>query len=583
METYEQPASSLVTNFKFARTLLKETSRGKNPDWYREAIVLDQQLHLFESTQGFVTFLLDRKSQETFSLKTLPLDPDAETLASYFDYLEAEVLPPKARSLGVILHLRSEASVFEFPLPEGEDVDIKALQQKIATSPAEVLKDRTVGERNLSIRIFPTPAAPHAQDFGTAVAMTSRGADLLATFRELGRERNFPIRTHGLGSPMILMARLPRTFGEQEEPFCVMLHYRALSFFGFFTAEGELILLRSLKHVGEKLPHNLESILATTAASIELPTFALKVFDCRFHPETSLESELSGLLLNIPYEMGSVPQVVAEGTEPLSPELASYLISDDDPALAFAETETFGRNIAAGYHLQNFLWVPQHEIDALPGAVDMKLLRVGRLLTRTGLAACLLLALFAAFTIFRQTTSVEWKSAGSGKAQAATVAKELNTARAKEKLLADRSKGWVAMEVFSRLFPGEAAVQFDSANYKVSTTNGDEAKGATAGLVRSWTVEGFARESAIDTLVKLNSLEGMTTVFEEVEAATVSGSVDLSPATRNLMVDMKFSENKSFDSRAPRDAPTSFRNQFTLDIKQRIEKGDSLALPVTQL
>jgi hypothetical protein len=606
METNEQPASNLLTDFKCARTLLKTSSRGKNPDWYREAVSLEQQLHLFETAQsggGFLSFLLDLKSQETTPLNPLPGEPDSEALASYLDYLQAEILPAKTRSLGVVLHLRREASVFDFPLPVGEEVDFKALQQEIAVNPAGVLKDRTLTEGHLSFRIFPTPAAPHAGDFGTAVAMTARGETLLAAFRALGRERNFPIRTHGLASPLLLMARLPRTLGQdQESPFCVMLRYCDFSFFGFFTAGGELILLRSLKHNEAQLPHNLESILTTTAASIELASLSVKAYDCRLEKGVSLEGELTPLFLTVPFcvevlserglgvpprreeeedSLGRMPKPLSLETLPL--ELSTYLLADDAPDLAFAETETFGPNLKENYHLQNFLEVPAAERDAFPGAIDMKLLRIGRLLTRTGLAACLLLTLFAAAIIFRQTTSVQWKSAKVGKAQAATVAKRLREVRGKEKLLADRSKGWVAMEVFSRLFPHDGSVRFGDASYQVSTTDSKETSGATAGLVRSWTVQGFAKEGVIDQLVKLNSIEGMTEVFEEVEAATASGSLDLSQKTRNLLVDMKFSENKGFEPGARRGAIASFQNQFTLDIKQRIEKGDPLAIPVTQL
>lgn len=577
-----------------ARTLLKKTSRGKNPAWYRDAVQLDHQLHLFESPTGFLSFFYNLSSGEVSSLKPLPGHSDQGALTGYLEYLRSEVLPEKSRGLGVILHLNHEASVFEFPQQEwAETHPGKSLPDLLAEDPAEVLQDRTLSESTLAFRIFPTPANPNVEEFGCAIAASSRGEELLAGFRAIGAEENYPIRTHGLSSPPLLVSRLPRSFGAQEGPFCVLLRYEAFSFVAYFRADGELILVRSVKHANGALPHNFESVLATTAASIELPTLAVKAFDCRLTKTVPLKTELIPLLLNIDYEV-EVPKTnpisaVEEGegstgqdSANLPIELVAYLMDDSDPSLAFAETETFGENLKEGYHLQNFLEIPPAERDAMPGAADMKILRIGRILTRVGIAACLLIGLSLAFSAFTKTRSEEWTSAKGNQVQAATAAKDLRDIKAKEQLLADRSKGWVAMEVLARLFPLDGTFQFQEAKYEVVPITAADTD-AKAGFTRSWTVNGLSRKDTTETLMKRNSTEGMSVIFEAAEAATGNASLDLSQNTRNLLVDLNFSDNEVYDSAAERGRDQSFAYKFSLSIKQRIEGADPLAIPITQL
>lgn len=598
MEHDEQQPPHFFKDFAHARTLLKKTSRGKNAAWYREAVQLDHQLHLFESTHGFLSFFHNSSSGEIVSLKVLSSENAEEVVPSYFEYLKTEVLPEKSRGLGVILHLNHEASVFEFPRQEWATTHPgKSLRELIAEDPAEVLQDRTLAESTLSFRVFPTPAHPNVEESSCAIAVSSRGEDLLAAFRNMGASEDYPIRTHGLSSPLLLISRLPRTLeGLEENPFCVLLRYEGFSFVAFFQGDGELILLRSIRHQNSALPHNLESILSTTAASIELPSLTIRAFDCRLTKEIALNTELIPLLLSIPFEVESLQRKAAGEENPteesndnsdavradLPLELRVFRMKDDEPALAFAGTETFGSQIGDGYHLQNFLEVSKQERDAMPGAVDMKLLRIGRVITRVGLAACLLFAISIAFSVFTKMRSDEWKSAKGNQVLAANAAKELRAVRGKEQLLADRSKGWIAMEVLARLFPLDGSFQFNDAKYTVTPILAET--GATSvGFTRIWTVNGLARENTTEALMKRNSTEGMGTVFEKAAAATGSSSLGLSEKTRNLLVDLNFSDNEKYDPAVSNTRTESFAFKFSLTIKQRIEGGDPLAIPVAQL
>ena len=304
----EKAAPHFLKDYAYARSLLKDTSRGKNPDWYRDAHLLSYQIHLFESGSRYQAYFWSDADEAWINLNPVSAKADASSLEEYMAYLQAEVLPAHCRSLGVVLHLNHEASVFEFPIQDWSTIQPGAsLRDLIREDPASVLQDRTLSNESLSFQVFPTPASPQVASSGCAVATSRRGESILRAFRELGNETNFPIRTIGLSSPLLLLSRLPRTLGPQEKAFCVMLRFEDFSFFGFYSAEGELILLKSIKHNGKQLPHNLESTFSTTAASVELADWKLLVFDCRLIREPSLEDELGTLLFSLEYQVFMPP------------------------------------------------------------------------------------------------------------------------------------------------------------------------------------------------------------------------------------------------------------------------------------
>lgn len=580
MEHEETNPPNFLKDYSYARSLLKNTSRGKNPDWYRDAHLLSNQLHLFETGTRYTAYYWNETSNEWQLVNALPGKVDPSVLEEYLQYLQLEVFPSSCRSLGVVLHLNQEASVFEFPNQDWNEVQAgSTLSELIRSNPSLVLQDRTLAESNMTFRVFPTPASPHVATSGCAVATSRRGEELLAAFREVGNETNFPIQTSGLSSPLLLLARLPRTLGVQEKAFCIMLRFDEFSFFGFYTVAGELIVLRSIKHANKQLPHTLESTLTTTAASVELSDMELKVFDCRAQKTPALDTELGGVLFNLSYQVFVPP---ASEELPLPIELSTFQIEDDNPGLVFSETETFGTNISEGYHLQDFLSPSDQELDLLPGALDMKVLRLGRIFTRVALAACLLFGAYVGVSSFSKTSSESWKKGQTSTSEALTLSKDLKKVKATEQFLADRSKGWATLELFARLFPLDGSVRFNTAEHKASP-EGTNVKLPSTSLVKKWTIQGFALEQATDSLVRLNTQEGMGEVFKAVESNTGNSSFDLSQNTRNLMVNLDLEENTSFNRNAPQGTMNAYPYQFSLEITQRIESGDTLAIPVTKL
>ena len=577
-ETEEIP--NLIRDFAKARKLMKQSSRGKNPDWYRRAIDLDCQLHLLFTPTGYRAFLQGVDESGWQEIAQIPKKYNEEFLPQYFEEIQNSYLPRGKRSLGVVLHLNRDASVFEFPLQDWEaEHNGQTLDQLIKNDPGSVLQDRTLSGEGMSFRVYPVPASPHVNVSGVAVASNRQGEELLTEFRNIGNECNFPIQTQALSSPLLLLSRLPRTFGAQETAFCTLLRYDDFSFCGFFNTSGELVILRSLRHTQNELPQNLETVLATTAASVEISELVVKAFDCRLLPQSPLEEELSRLLFQLPYQV-FLPPSEHEGAQPI--ELSVFDVADDNPGLGFEETETFGTTLQKGFHLQDFLPPSALETDALPGALDMKVLRIGRIVSRLGAAACLLFGVLATFSSLKKTSSVEWKSNASKDQKSAKLTAELKKLERTEKLLSGRSKGWETMELYSRLFPLDGSVQFSSADYNIATQGGGS-KGGARGFSKRWKINGYAVDSANKGLFRINTEEGMSEVFEQVKEATGSSAMDLNRKTRNLSVNLDLSENPDFDASAPKGERQSFAYRFSLEVTQRIEAGDPLSIPAQKL
>lgn len=582
MESTEVASPHFFKDFLHARKLMKTTSRGKNPDWYRDAISLSHQLHLFAGVTEYRAFYKDFSEEGQWKeAATIPNNFDEDVLEQYLNEFRSEYLSRSTRSLGVVLHLNKDASVFEFPEQDWEEeYPGLSVDEVIKIDPSAVLQDRTLSAEDMTFRVYPVPASPQADISRVAVASNRHGENLLAAFRELGSNSNFPIRTQALSSPLLLLSRLPRTFGPQETAFCTLLRYDSFSFCSFFDTEGELILLRSLRHSQGELPPNLETVLATTAASVEISEMTVKAFDCRLTTPVPLEDELSRLLFQLPFQVFLPP--TDQNSEQYI-ELSVYEVTDDNPGLGFGETETFGTTISEGYHLQDFFSPSQAELASLPGVADMKILRLGRGLGRIGLAACLGFAAYVGIINFKKTSSAEWKSNANGAKNSTNLTAEISKLTQTEKLLSERSKGWVAMELCARLFPSDGSVQFSSAEYSAVGDSGFP-QGGAKGFSKKWVIRGLATQSATQgALSRVNSQEGMAEVFEKVRIETGSNSMDMSPNSRNLSVNLNLSENPNYEPSAPQGSDQFFAYTFDLDLTQRIEASDPLSVPTSKL
>ncbi len=143
--------------------------------------------------------------------------------------------------------------------------------------------------------------------------------------------------------------------------------------------------------------------------------------------------------------------------------------------------------------------------------------------------------------------------------------------------LADRSKGWITMELYSRLFPDIRAIMVQDTAYTVRPDAMRDK--ATVSFVKEWAINGFANDDARARLTEINSREGIKKVFRNVMDITGDESMNPDLPTRNLSVNLLVSENKKFDIKKGTTPESRFPVVFRLTISQRIAAEDPLAFP----
>ena len=559
--------------------LARASSRGRNPAWYQDVSSLGHQIHFYEVGNQYFAFYFNVSAGTWVTVSPVSSTADDEALQQYLDYIRSEVLPPKTKSLGFMIHLNQEVSVFEFPLSHWEDEGgVAAVRDLIHTDPGQVLQDRTLSADKNSFRVYPTPASPSVETTGCAIATATRGEDFLKRLRDLGVEANFPIRTLGLCSPLLLMARLPRTFGNQDKPFCTMLRFEDFSFFGFFTGAGELILLRSVRNTNKKLPHNLESNLLASAAAVEISELEVKAFDCRIQQEESLEDELSGILFNCVFQT-FVPPTQSEITLP--PELSVFQIEDSNEGLSFSETETFGQTIDDNYHLQDFLPPSSVEVEALPSGFDMKLFRLGRLMKFAGGLAVMSFMAWTFLGILKVRKNADFSQEIQSVPDIAALTQKLGKLRSTESYLIPRSRAWVNMELISQMFENDGSVMLSEVEHTAAPARGGLAT-AKSPIEKTWTISGLANTQALSRFDTLNTQEGMKEVFKRASEVTNDESLDPSPNSRNLFIVLEL-DRRSSEVALSDGSTRYFTHKFTIKIRQTFSAADKIALPKNKI
>lgn len=148
---------SIWQRYLQARRLHRETSRSKNPDWYRAALDLECQLHLFvegeEVSDAYIC------SGQDGARNWVPVDPPSleaseEELQEYTATIRSQFTSNKPRSLGVILHLGDEFAISELAQANERPEDLHQLSKQLVNAPKEVLEDHSVSMDECAFRLF---------------------------------------------------------------------------------------------------------------------------------------------------------------------------------------------------------------------------------------------------------------------------------------------------------------------------------------------------------------------------------------------------------------------------------------------
>ena len=579
MEVLVHPAQ-LTTWQRFlqARRLHRETTRSRNLDWYREALDLECQLHLFLEGEDISAahICYGKDDRKTWARVALPsLQAGEQEVMEYLAGIRSH-FDGRMKSLAVILHVADEFAISELRGASERPEDLGVLSEKLVHEPKAVLEDHSDSVEDFSFRLFPYPGARPGQQFGSAITISRRCHTYLRQIRNVGQVLNFPIRTCALSAPLVTLAALRRLDEElPDQAFAIFFPYSSFSVIAFFSEGRELVMLRSVRHHEGVTPSHVGRIVQTMAAALELPDPPIYTLPLACSGRDPVAPQLPGAVV-VDWRKNRW----FDSAVPLEFQGPSSLRSRNEEVVVRG-AQTFQGMIESGWATQDFLPESRDEVDLLPSRTEMRILRFGSAALRLGAAAILLFVGWTAVRGIKIINDESWHQTGEVSREGNKIlSSEIHRYEQWSSLLADRSKAWVSMELINQLFPDPESVILSEASHRVRPEVAQN-KDPSAGVVKDWTISGFSNTDALNHLTVISTTEGMGKVFESIREQTGNESFRTDLGSRTLLVNLLTSENKRFKPLIGRKPEERFAHNFRLTITQRITAEDPIAIPIT--
>lgn len=577
-----------LQRFRQAGAILRGTSRATNAAWYQNALDLDLQLHLRVDGTSVESRLFDRRSK-TWTAGP-QLDESAATDASLTPAFAAQVLDAARRTnasaVGIILHIADEFATSELKPELDNPGALAELRTAIESDPKTVLDDASVSTADNSWRLIPYPASG-SEAIATTICISRRWSNFLDELRRFGEENNFPIITRGVSAPLMCLLALADLKQEAvSRPMIAILPYPRFTVLGFFNEHGDLRLLRTLQHRGQRRPTNLRHATSTTAAALELADPEIFIFNIGEQADPQLIADVQ-----IVFPATSIREINWAGTRYQSPSpetvcpepmiAASIATAAETP---LASSHTFSVLRGDGWAGQDFLPMETESAQLYPTRGEMKLLRSARY-ARVAFAGIAVLALcWVAATVIAMVRQPEWAfnadNSQIGKQRLTMVTAERTRIDHWDNLLEDRSKAWVSMELLSTMFPEKSGFLVKTFNHNIRTTSTPGQ--AKAGFIKEWKITGLAREQALERLATINTRDGISEIFNQVADTTGNEAFRPELPSRSIIVNVRTLENSSYKP-GPEDEmnaldEATYPFTFELSITQHFESSDPMAL-----
>lgn len=570
---------------RYARTvkLARTTSRLKNPDWYREALELDIQVHCYLKDEGPVECYLYLKASNHYEkigvLQQRQLEKYDE-LESFVQKVLSNDGAAKAKSLGVIFYLADELSIASLGPEHQNPAELDNLRGQMIDSPKEVLEDKTVSTETHSWRLFPYPGAAAGNEFATAVAVSRKRGDTLKALREIGEEMNLPIRTCALSAPLCAIATLPWYTEANKDGTVAVFNYAKFTLVAFFNAYCDLMLLRYIPHAnGASAPTNLGPAVLATAAAFELEKPQINMVSIAGENVeaaiVNLQSSMMGSEIRLisGQELLKSKGMLAE----LPVEMLATTQELDTEVYALAANTTFSAFKDEGWYLQDFLSPSREETDLCPDAQDMKLLKAGRLVKKAAAVVLVGFLLYSGFNIWRKISSDAWTYK---KQNTQATVKALNERLQRydhwNNLLKDRSKAWVSMELVSQLVPADGSVILRDVRHQVTPVN--EKNSPNKGFKKEWTINGFSDDKGLAYLEAASTRDGIKKIFKNVAELTGNEAYLPDVGQRDVTINFVQKGNTGHSSVDSRGLGAQMPYSFKMVITQSFGAKDTMSI-----
>ena len=590
MVSYQHPSElNALQQYRQAAAILRGTSRASNDCWYRQALDLDFQLHIRDDGETLESWTFHAPSSTWAPGPKLGTDgPELESVPAIAADIIASARKAGCNAVGVVIHVADEFAITELKPDLDNPGALAELRETIVLDPKSILDDSSLSPEHHSWRLLPYPAAG-SESIATVIALTRRLEPFVSALREYGVSKNFPVRTLTVSEPLLGLLTLAELRSEPlSRPILAVLPYPRFTILAFFNEHGDLRLIRSLQHRGQRRPTNLRHAAATTAAALEIASPEIFLMPMSGSTDPVVKEDLQAVFehavireidwrstpLHIPAMPGISPELVAS---------TRLSIPVESP---IAASHTFSTLRSEGWAVQDFLPLSTALAEVFPSRAEMKLLNSSRYL-KFALAIVLFgVVVWSVFGVLDMVRKPEWTFEASEASTVAARLAELGREKSRiehwDNLLDDRSKAWASMEMLSRLFPANSGQLVRAFNHTVTP---DPAAGqARIGFVKVWTITGLAQEDAMERLNILNTREGISAVFAEIARITGNQSFRTDIPTRSITISIRTSENPGYRPKPPDEMiagdETAYPYAFEISIKQRFEGDDPLSITV---
>lgn len=555
----------------------------KNSAWYKDAQDLDVQLHCYLKDGDGAACYLHIQSKQIFEpiegLRSRQLEQRDELNKVVDAVLDHEAVK-KPKGLGVIFYLADDFSLAGLGPEHQNPIELDNLRSMMIEDPMEVLDDKTVSTETHAWRIFPYPGAPAGDEFATAVAVSKHRYRTLEILREIGDERNLPIRTRAVSAPLCALGLLPWCTKNSKSGTIALFNYHTFTLMGFFNGRCDLMMLRCMPHPsGAHQPMNIGPALMATASAFELEAPEIKVFSMVGHDAATLESALQMAMPESEIIQVDGAELLHENGLPKDLPLECLVTTEelDVESHPLSENETFSTLRDESWHLQDFLSADQNEVEMYPDEGDMKLLKLGKRFKKFAVIALLMILGYTCYSVSTKIKSDAWTHKEQNiEGETIQLTAELKQFERWDNLLKDRSKAWASLELISKLVPEDRSVVLKDVKHSVAQRRG-EADDAI-GFAKEWTINGWASDQGIEFLEYYSTRDGVKKLFDEVANDTGNSVYQTGLSSRDITVSLKQRLNPTFNSINPEQLGDTYRKIFTMVITQSVSSEDDMAL-----
>lgn len=588
MSDFKHPSElNVLQQYRRSVKVAKTTSRMKNMAWYQDPLDLDIQIHCYLMDDAGMSCYLYVKSSNVFEkfegLNLRQLD-QREELEKFIDAVLEHDSCRGTKSVGIVFYLADEFSLAGVGPEYKNPAELSSLREMMSEDPKEILDDKTISTESHAWRLFPYAGAAAGGEFATAVAVPRSRSATLKMFREIGNEKNLPIRTCALSAPLCAIGLVPLFSDTSKEGAVCLFNYRAFTLMAFFNSQGNLAVMRYMPHPnGAMMPANIGPAIQSTATAFEMERPDIMVVSMVGHDVAAMTATLQETLpaatvgtvnpedLVDSYGLpAGCPLEVIAVTQKLDPEICSL-----------ASNETFQSLHEEGWNTQDFLSADQDEIDMYPDMADMKVLRFGRRVRKVAALLMIGVMSYGGYNTFSKVSSDVWKyQPVNYKSETQILNEELRRYEQWDNLLMDRSKGWVCLELIARIMPADGSVVLKAVSHDVKLKKDN--KTDRHGFSKNWIIDGYATDRGIEHLEKHCTSEGINKLFHEVAKSTENAAYLPNIGQRDITVSLVPRANPSYNSFNSQKAGSAFERTFKLSVTQNISAEDDMALAAVE-